>query len=119
MDAPTQSQACDVTHSGPVICRRPRLPGRRISGFTLVELLVVIAIIAILAALLLPGLASSKQRAWTIQCNSNLRQTGIGMTMYADDANGFFPESGAVIYWGQTDPTTQRRGWMQQIVSYT
>jgi type II secretory pathway pseudopilin PulG len=81
-------------------------------------LLVVIAIIAILAALLLPALASSKQRAWTTQCNSNLRQVGIGMTLYADDANGCFPESGAVIYWGQTDPTTGRHGWMQQILSY-
>jgi prepilin-type N-terminal cleavage/methylation domain-containing protein/prepilin-type processing-associated H-X9-DG protein len=119
MDVPTQAQACNATNSGPVICRRPCLRGRRTSGFTLVELLVVIAIIAILAALLLPAFASSKQRAWTIQCNSNLRQIGIGMTMYADDANGFFPESGAVIYWGQTDPTTRKRGWMQQIVSYT
>lgn len=88
-------------------------------AFTLSELLVVISIIGILAALLLPALASSKQRAWTTQCNSNLRQIGLGMTLYADGANGFFPESGAVIFWDQTDPTTQRHSWMQQILSYT
>jgi prepilin-type N-terminal cleavage/methylation domain-containing protein len=89
------------------------------NAFTLIELLVVIAIIAILAALLLPALAASKQRAWTTQCNSNLRQIGMGMSMYADDANGLFPESGAVILWGQTDPTTLKKSWMQQIVAYT
>jgi prepilin-type N-terminal cleavage/methylation domain-containing protein/prepilin-type processing-associated H-X9-DG protein len=93
--------------------------GNRRVAFTLIELLVVIAIIAILAALLLPVLSASKERAWTIQCNSNLRQTGLGMIMFADDANGLFPESGAVILWDQTDPTTQKQSWMQQIVSYT
>jgi len=79
----------------------------------------VIALIGILAALLLPVLSASKQRAWTIQCSSNLRQIGLGMTMFADDANGLFPESGAVILWDQIDPTTQKQSWMQQIVPCT
>ena len=89
------------------------------SGFTLIELLVVIAVIAILAAMLLPVLASARQRAWTIACNSNLHQIGLGMTMYADDADGFYPESGGVIPWGQTDPHTHAASWMEQIFSYT
>ena len=88
------------------------------SAFTLIELLVVIAIIAILAALLLPALTSAKQRAWTTRCNSNLRQIGLGLKMFADDNGELYPESGGDIYWGAIDPETGKPSWMEQIVSY-
>ena len=58
------------------------------SGFTLVELLVVIAVIAILAALLLPALSSSKAKAKRMVCLDNLKQLATAWTIYNGDNNG-------------------------------
>ncbi len=102
--------------------KNQRLRNER-QAFTLIELLVVIAIIAILAAMLLPALSSAKQRAWTISCTSNLRQIGLGLKMFADDNNEFYPVSGTKIIWGVDDVPppvgSGKRGWMEQIISYT
>ena len=60
-------------------------------SFTLIELLVVVAVIAILAGLLLPALNSARQKASSIGCLSNLKQTGTGLMMYANDNDDYLP----------------------------
>jgi prepilin-type N-terminal cleavage/methylation domain-containing protein/prepilin-type processing-associated H-X9-DG protein len=56
-------------------------------GFTLIELLVVIAIIAILAAMILPGLARAKQKTQGVYCLNNTKQMALAWNMYAGDNN--------------------------------
>src|SRR4051812_40814830 len=69
------------------------VPFKSRKGFTLIELLVVIAIIAILAALLLPVLGRSKEKAKSLTCINNLKQLGIAVRLYSDANEGKLPNA--------------------------
>jgi prepilin-type N-terminal cleavage/methylation domain-containing protein/prepilin-type processing-associated H-X9-DG protein len=73
--------------------------------FTLIELLIVIAIIAILAAMLLPALGKARSMAHGSVCQSQLKQMGLGLGMYANDYNSYTVPS----YW----PGFETGSWIQ------
>ncbi|HMQ15463.1 MAG TPA: DUF1559 domain-containing protein, partial [Phycisphaerae bacterium] len=94
--------------------RRPRAQRTPRAAFTMVELLVVVAIIALLLAMLLPGLARARQQALRTKCATNLRQFGLALHQYAADHRGramplaywqTTPDSPYVTYWwGRDEP---------------
>ena len=86
--------------------RRPALVSGSVPGaFTLIELLVVIAIIAILAAMLLPALSKSKDKAIRSQCEGDLKQINLAISMYTLDFREYLPEPNWNSPWVS-------RGWL-------
>ncbi len=65
---------------------------RKDPGFTLIELLVVIAIIALLLAILTPGLKKAKDTAKRVTCGTRLKQIGAALKMYSDAFNEMLPD---------------------------
>jgi prepilin-type processing-associated H-X9-DG protein len=60
-------------------------------GFTLVGLIIIVAVLAILAAMLLPALASAKRKAKRINCVNNLKQDGLAFRLWEGDNGDKYP----------------------------
>src|SRR5262245_61553014 len=89
---------------------------RRRVAFTLIELITVIGIIAVLIALLLPAIQSSRETARRIQCTKNLMQIGVALGNYASVHRVFPP--GVVNEKGPISnlPDGYHFGWAVQIL---
>ncbi len=92
--------------------QRHEIPGPQGTGsvcfpsmraFTLIDVLVSMAVIAILVGLLVPTLGRVHETSRRVVCQSNVRQVGLGLIMYADDFKGLLPSSRFV------QPSTQSR----------
>lgn len=71
-------------------------------AFSLIDLLVAIAVIAILISILAPALSGVTESARRVRCMSNMRQIGLGLTMYQDQHHGMLPDS----VFARTDPNS-------------
>lgn len=79
----------------------PWFQAQKKNNFTLIEFLIVISIIAILAGMLLPVLNRVREKAQTIHCTSNLKQTGVALYGYAGDNMDFLPNPNTNLNsWG-------------------
>jgi prepilin-type processing-associated H-X9-DG protein len=82
------------------------------------ELMFVVAIIALLIALLLPAIQSSRETARQAQCANNLMQLGIAMGNYASTHSVFPPgvvnDTGPIINL----PNGYHHNWVVQILPF-
>jgi prepilin-type processing-associated H-X9-DG protein/prepilin-type N-terminal cleavage/methylation domain-containing protein len=93
------------------IIRHPR--ARR--AFTIIELLVVIAIIGILAGLLLPALGKAREMARDAFCKNNMKQIGIGLRLYGNCYDDYYP----VVHGNDYDnPLPATKEWWQYLLPY-
>jgi len=106
----TLTELPDRSDAIPSVAQRNQVRAR----FTLIELLVVIAIIAILAALLLPALRLAKESAKQSVCINQLRQIGIGTSIYTSEQQDYIP----ACYPDGPEGNSSGRVWNQALFDY-
>ncbi len=83
-------------------------------GFTLIELLVVMAIISVLLSFVFPALRSAKEAAQTAACQSQIKQMGYALNMYANEWDGYIPKGHSGIFSGPL----KNMSWQDAILPY-
>lgn len=87
--------------SKPTLARvqaRHRRAQQRRRGLTLIEILIVLVIIALLAAIALPVLSSSRETAHRTTCQANMQQLGLAFAAYIADYQRY-PGAGQFQRW--------------------
>jgi len=69
---------------------KPRSSNQRSHALTLVEVLLIVLLLAVLAAIILPGLAAAKRRSG-IFCQNQIKQIGLAFQIWQADHDGKFP----------------------------
>jgi prepilin-type N-terminal cleavage/methylation domain-containing protein/prepilin-type processing-associated H-X9-DG protein len=87
------------------------------SAFTLIELLVVIAIIAMLLAIMIPGLKRAKEKAQFLFCKSNLKAYGVSMKLYLNEWDDMYPECSTSMFDGTGSPIPINCQWHDERIS--
>ncbi len=82
-------------------------------GFTLIELLVVIAIISLLVSILLPSLQRAMDLADSVRCASNIRNSQQLLWFFAEDNDGWFPQSYDPSSWRHWSWTLADQGYVE------
>jgi len=59
-------------------------------GFSLIELLVVVLIIAVLAAIAIPAFLVQRERAWSVQVKSTMRNAATAQESFAGGNGGLY-----------------------------
>lgn len=86
-------------------------------GFTLLELLASTSIILVLASLLLPAIAATRERAARAQCLNNHRQMLLGWSLFANDHHGTLPANGYTPAGGSSRQPRWVQGYLNPRVA--
>lgn len=87
----------------------PKAPPTFLRAFTLIEIMVVIAIISILSSLTFAVMKGARARASSAESLSQLRQIGVGISLYGNENGGKYPYA-----WNAASNTT----WRDLLVPY-
>lgn len=88
-----------------------RCPTHQRAAFTLIEILVVVAIIALLAAILFPAFARSRENARRASCQTNLKSLALVFKQYMQDYDSKYCSTLISL-------TGSPRGWADAIQPY-